>query len=920
MRFDINTNTLLNDIMANNTSAVMLFAPAGTGKTDFLTELAGRYRTVYWISATTVDIRLFAYYLVEKVLTDDPCLKFKLNQLLFSKSEFNGDGVVLTAVLDYIAKIKGNCLMVFERMERLPEDFDLSLIERLIKHCPPNLKIVISSDKYINFDYTKFEPMYPTLIDETILLPRDPSPDFEKYLRDVSEEDKAFLVYISDLVSVDVDFIKELHPRGADLLYYLNRKESYVATRDVKTFRPNTLLRNYLAGLKEKYREINSGLEKIPAVKRYAEFLLKTDRLMSAADYFTELSDYAMLDECARRAINEDRYLLRLPDLAQAVKRRNFEYREDRYDYRYFYALIQEARGEYPQAIENLKGLAGHFMKLGPDRTLAAVLNRLARLTQKFSPEDVSYGELFKEAFAKFDKGSANFLTALSIPFRKEVGVGLQDAEAFLESPEAKDRYFYIKSVEELGYAYFELGNYKRALEVMRGLKAYFPQYVIPHNFIAFVYFGGDVKEAERMAREALSFALENDITKDISLLYTTLAMIDVYYNLVDEAFEKYDAAVRLDKLNNAVKFYNIGQRCIAYAKFKSPGYAKETAHIYLKYCETFAPKYENIMQLALAYSYLRMGEQEKAYDLATKAIQSGKPRTTNWLLGMAIATDYMLSKGDLKDAATLVRNILKTSYAYGLEMLVVDYYYDVFINIIAYAKAGGIETEYIRKIEDSLSKKRESKVAAGNLKVNMFGAVSAYASGKEIKWKTKKSRDLFFRYLLAKEEGVERGEIIEFLWKDYLYESAINNLKTTNNIIRKTLSATGASFDLAYVNSKYVLRIKNIESDYENYLALREKLAPEEDTAKKVEIMNGMLKLYKGDLASDVEGKEFSDERKNVKQELIINLLKLIRALAKQGDFIEAKRYLSSLILIDPENDYKHMEEELDSHIDIIK
>ena len=41
-------------------------------------------------------------------------------------------------------------------------------------------------------------------------------------------------------------------------------------------------------------------------------------------------------------------------------------------------------------------------------------------------------------------------------------------------------------------------------------------------------------------------------------------------------------------------------------------------------------------------------------------------------------------------------------------------------------------------------------------------------------------------------------------------------------------------------------------------------------------------------------------------------------RALAKEGEYIEAKRFLSALIVIDKQNDYTHFVEELDSHINI--
>ena len=78
------------------------------------------------------------------------------------------------------------------------------------------------------------------------------------------------------------------------------------------------------------------------------------------------------------------------------------------------------------------------------------------------------------------------------------------------------------------------------------------------------------------------------------------------------------------------------------------------------------------------------------------------------------------------------------------------------------------------------------------------------------------------------------------------------------------------------------------------------------------------MLALYRADFATDMNFEEFKDERKNLKQELIINLLRLVRQLAKQGDYMESKRFLSSLVIIDKHNDYSNMVAELDRYLNV--
>ena len=179
-----------------------------------------------------------------------------------------------------------------------------------------------------------------------------------------------------------------------------------------------------------------------------------------------------------------------------------------------------------------------------------------------------------------------------------------------------------------------------------------------------------------------------------------------MYYGKVKEALQKYDIAVSLDKENSYTKFYNISQRCMAYARHGDLNYAKEVSHIYLKYCETYAPQYANMLLCSLAFCFYRLGNKEKAYFYATKCVTQSKSRSIFWLCGMAIATAYLLERGDLKDANSLVRNILKSSYVYGMEIMVVDNI-DVFEPLLTYASKNGIETAYIDKLNTMIKKKR---------------------------------------------------------------------------------------------------------------------------------------------------------------------------------------------------------------------
>ncbi|MDD3946585.1 MAG: hypothetical protein PHI19_01985 [Clostridia bacterium] len=921
MKYDTNTNTLINEIMANNTSAVMLFAPSGTGKTDFLTELSNRYHTVFWFNAVVDDFDLFCHTMLDKVVKNEEPFKLKMYQLLYCNSTFNDHNVVAMSILDYISKIKGNCLMVFERMERLSKDFDLSLLERMIKHCPSNLKIVISSDCFINFNYTRFEPIYPKLIDENILTLHTPLPDCKTYLEGLDQEQIAFLTYISELIVFDSMFVREIYPQGEELLRMLSRKEYYVATRDVRYFRINTLLRNYLAENKEKCESVLKEKFYTPLIPLYADYLYGVGEYYQAFLFNCKQNRLGEADKCIKAILDDCILMLRLPDFAASRNQLVYPEVQEGYPYYKLYlALVSKTKGDYETSNHYLKELVTEFGAL--DDNLAEAVAAF-NLTKNYAAEgrESQIPEVLNPVMAKLSRINhkvLNMLYCVTVPYRKELNVPITEYENKILRQECEKSFLYIKAMEDLSIAYFNIGNYRRAITISNKLKDYLPTYVVPHSQIAFRYYEGEVELAEIIAKDALAFAETNEIETDIGLIYSTLGMIDLYYGKVQEALAKYDIAVKLSKENNATRYYVIGQRCIAYARFGDPNYAKEVAHIYLKQCETYYPKYSSMLQLALSYSYLKLGDSDKAYKYATQCVQSSLARSTNWLIGVAIATTHMLVKGDLKDAPTLVKNILKSSFSYGMKMIVVDNYYDIFSKIIAYAKQNKIEADYVQEVEDDLKKKEKQKHSVGSINIDLFGDIRIAVGNEIIQWKTRKSKDLFLHYILAGEQGIDRSVIIDYLWKDYLYESAINNLKTTNNIIRKTLTNYNIEYKLDYVNSRYILHIENLESDYAHYKSLMQRYKVETSLPKMMDNMNHIIELYKGDFATDVFYTDFADERKSIKQEMVFGLLRLVRSLAMQGEYMEAKRYLSSLIVIDKQTDYSHMVAELDSRINL--
>ena len=93
MKLDSTVNAVLNDIMAGENAAVLLYAPSEYDKEDFLGELGTRYYKSYWFNAVVHDLHQPAICLIDGLLEGEPELRKRLKQLLFCNSRYNGPDV-----------------------------------------------------------------------------------------------------------------------------------------------------------------------------------------------------------------------------------------------------------------------------------------------------------------------------------------------------------------------------------------------------------------------------------------------------------------------------------------------------------------------------------------------------------------------------------------------------------------------------------------------------------------------------------------------------------------------------------------------------------------------------------------------------------------------------------------------------------
>lgn len=936
MRLNPTLNSVLNDIMAGDSTAVLLFASEKYNKVDFISELSSRYFKSFCFSAKIDDLHQLSVTLASRILSDDEELCTKLRQLLFCQSRYNGDKTVLNVVLDRVASLKREVLFVFEDLETLPKDFDYTNFFYMVKHAPQNLKILFSASEFLSIGLFGFEPKYPMLVDEEVLDTKESLYAFDEYLSDLSDDQIAFLTYVSEEEGIDELLIDSIYPEGLSILKYLSRKGVYVTERSKgeqgKIYMLDKGLRGYLKEIKGEYEKYYESYADIPYATRFIEWMSE-----NGTDYYDVLrfaichKSFASVEKIIYKILHcpnhisklthflkSHKELLKVADLAKHV------------EYPYVLAVqnfLWIVQGyDVEEAVERLKTLKAYFKEKGDMLTYFITSATECMAYDKLGDRE-KVVELLNEAdkFSKENQDFAyiGFVTKMLLPDSpRYLSLKPQEIEELLSKEQLKGAFWYLKMLEDLEFLYYSLGNYRKCMELAEKLKETLPGYVIPPRHVAMIYYdNADMTMVEKKIDESLKFATENDLQEDIHMLYTAKSLVYAYRGEYKQSIEYSTLSLAsVGKGDSYEKYFTIMERVWQHAKIGEHKYAQALANAYLAYTRARAPEYVQFMASALAYTLYKMGRTESAYQLAKETIQLGANRSIAWLMSMGIATNHLLSRGELQDIDSLLSNLIRASHTHGMKMLIVDYANDVFAPILGYAQDRNVEPEMIEEIMHAVRIKDGDKHVSADVKLKMFGNVSITAGGQEIQWKTRKSKDLFMHYVLAGKVGMDRGVILDLLWKDYLYESAINNLKTTNNIIRKTLDHYGIEYKLHYINSRYSITIENLDNEYERYRMLIENFNKENDYLHKAELMDQILKIYRADLCVDVNYPDFEHERTSVKQELIINMIKLIRGLAKAGEYVESKRFLNALMLIDGENDYNHMVYELDRFINLTK
>ncbi|MHA6261047.1 response regulator [Sporosarcina sp. CAU 1771] len=132
----------------------------------------------------------------------------------------------------------------------------------------------------------------------------------------------------------------------------------------------------------------------------------------------------------------------------------------------------------------------------------------------------------------------------------------------------------------------------------------------------------------------------------------------------------------------------------------------------------------------------------------------------------------------------------------------------------------------------------------------------------KEVKWRTKKVKELFVYLWHNHKNPLHRTRIIEELWRDTPEDKATTILHTTVYQLRKTLKNVGVEHPVKLINERYVLSVP-VDSDIKQ---LERALETQESTSCIKEIID----LYQGDYLEEENYLWIQFKQQKIKKELL--------------------------------------------------
>lgn len=207
-------------------------------------------------------------------------------------------------------------------------------------------------------------------------------------------------------------------------------------------------------------------------------------------------------------------------------------------------------------------------------------------------------------------------------------------------------------------------------------------------------------------------------------------------------------------------------------------------------------------------------GSYDDASQIARKMIQNSDYETVQTAMAWEMLAVLSWEKGDYRKSVEQARTGSTFLLKNQISSLEFSARHQQLLHKILSIHGTVNDTHHLPapKEEPTKASPKESR----KIHIQCMGCFSVFldGSGKEVKWRTKKARELFAYLFHLQGAGVSKNILIELLWPDAGSKNAIALFHTTLYSIRQTFVQEGLDDLISYEDKKYALNMELTDSD----------------------------------------------------------------------------------------------------------